>query len=97
MSQAAIGSEVLTLEEVAAYLRVPERTIERLVVQQGLPGRRIDDEWRFLRSAVQDWLRGRTGKDVLLQQAGELADDPILSEVVRRIYEDRGRPETEAG
>jgi excisionase family DNA binding protein len=97
MSQVAETSEVLTLEEAAAFLRVSEDAVQRLAVQQILPGRQIDGQWRFLRAALADWLRERSGKAVLLGQVGALADDESLAELRAKIYEQRGRPETEDG
>src|SRR5437867_3705060 len=41
-------TEVLTLAEAAAYLRVSEADVVRLAQQQDLPGRLIGTEWRFL-------------------------------------------------
>ncbi len=49
--------EVLTLAEAAAYLRLSEDDVVRLVHGQGLPGRLVGKEWRFLKPALQDWLR----------------------------------------
>ena len=54
MSQTVEISEVLTLEGAAAFLRVSEDAVLRLVVQQMLPGRQIDGQWRFLRAALAD-------------------------------------------
>ena len=51
------ASRVLTLSEAATYLRIPQSAVLELVRQQGLPGRQIGPEWRFLRSALDDWLR----------------------------------------
>jgi excisionase family DNA binding protein len=51
------GGEVLTLPEVAAYLRVPEEAVLELVTKDALPGQRIGGEWRFLKRAVVEWLR----------------------------------------
>lgn len=48
--------DVLTLEDAAAYLKVEYGQIRRLVKEQGLPGRKIGEEWRFLRGAIADWL-----------------------------------------
>jgi excisionase family DNA binding protein len=90
------GPEVLTLEEAAAFLRVSEETVRRLAAQQALPGRNIDDQWRFLKSALADWLQLRSGKAVLLAQAGALAHDESLEPLRDAIYRERGRPETEA-
>ena len=40
------GAEVLTLGEAAAYLRVSEEAVLKLVDEGTLPGQRIGDEWR---------------------------------------------------
>lgn len=53
--------DVLTLEDAAAYLKVEYGQIRRLLKEQGLPGRKIGDEWRFLRGALADWLRAPGG------------------------------------
>jgi len=95
MSQVVETAEVLTLDEAAAFLRVSPDAVVRLIVQQALPGRQIEGQWRFLRAALTDWLRERSGKAVLLSQAGTLAQDGSLPEVRATIYRDRGRPETE--
>ena len=87
--------DVLTLPEAAAYLRVPEADVLRLVHDQGLPGRLIGREWRFLKAAVQDWLRGPSRREAILMQIGALKDDPSLEQLVEEIYERRGRPVAE--
>ena len=88
--------EVMTVKELADFLRVPEATVRRYAARFGIPGRQIDQEWRFWRVAVQDWLRGRSGKEVLLSQAGVLEDDvEDLKQLRAAIYRDRGRPEAE--
>jgi excisionase family DNA binding protein len=90
-------SEVLTLEEAAGYLRLPQDTMEREVSQGKIPGRRIDRTWRFHKSALDDWLNGQDGRTVLLNQAGVLADDESLSQLRAEIYAARGRPESSDG
>jgi DNA-binding MurR/RpiR family transcriptional regulator len=88
--------EVMTTKELADFLRIPESTVRRHAARLGIPGRQIDDDWRFWRVAIQDWLRGRSGKEVLLSQAGALHDDAEdLRELRASIYRERGRPEVE--
>ncbi|MBS0201301.1 MAG: helix-turn-helix domain-containing protein [Planctomycetes bacterium] len=53
--------DVLTLEDAADYLKVEYGAIRRMLKEQGLPGRKIGDEWRFLRGALADWLRAPGG------------------------------------
>ncbi len=49
-------SDVLTLAEVAALLRVPPGWVQARAGAGALPGRRLGDDWRFSRSAVLAWL-----------------------------------------
>jgi len=91
-------AEVLTLNEAAAYLRVPETEVLRLVQLQELPGRQIGDEWRFLRAGLQEWLRTparKSGKEALLALAGAWKDDPDIEHIVREVHRRRGRPTPE--
>jgi excisionase family DNA binding protein len=96
----AANGEVMTLAEAAAYLRVAEQELLRLVGQADLPGRLIGSEWRFLKDALQDWLRtpARTASNVGLSAlAGAWKDDPDLQDIVREACRKRGRPVAEEG
>jgi excisionase family DNA binding protein len=92
---AAPEPRVLTLSEAATYLRVPENAVLKLIAEQGLPGRQIGSEWRFLHSALDIWLcapaNGR-GRAALFDFAGRWKSDPHLDELIDQIYELRGRP-----
>jgi|GEM_PF-875359 len=93
-------SDVLTLPEVATYLRLPQSTVLALVSDQSLPGRQIGSEWRFLRTAVNDWLRMPTNmlsNGALLAISGNWKDDPYLDQMLKEIYDQRGRPMLENG
>ncbi len=91
-----VKPQVLTLEEVAAYLRLPSETIARQAAQGQIPGRKIEDAWRFLKAAIDEWLRSHDGRMLLLQQAGALADDEMLPELRKSIYELRERAEIDS-
>ena len=86
---------VLTLKELSMYLRLPEEKIEKEVIQGRIPGRRIEKDWRFLKRAIDDWLRSHDSRTILLHQAGALSDDDTLEELRSNIYLDRGRAEFE--
>lgn len=90
--------EVLTLTEAAAYLRVAEAELIRMVGPRGLPGRLIGSEWRFSKTALEQWLRtppGPSTKESLLALTGAWKDDPHAEEMLKEIYRQRGRPMTE--
>lgn len=90
-----ITDSVLTLKEMAGYLKMPEEKIERQVLQGKIPGKRIEDEWRFLKTAVDEWLRSYDTRSILIRQSGVLSDDENLSELRTMIYSQRGRSEKE--
>lgn len=55
-SPVGISDDVLTLEEAAAFLKLPADTIRSRAEEGDLPGRRFGSEWRFARVAVLTWL-----------------------------------------
>ncbi|MGD0898611.1 MAG: helix-turn-helix domain-containing protein [Thermoguttaceae bacterium] len=81
--------DVMTLAEAAGYLRLSEGEVLELVRDQGLPSRRIGNEWRFLRAAIQDWLRIPETKDFWSRHFGALKNDPYLGEILQRVDSDR--------
>jgi Helix-turn-helix domain len=93
MSQTTLMPDVLTLEETATYLRLPPELVTREALQGHLPGRQIQDSWRFLKTAIDDWLQTRDTRSILLQQAGVFADDESLAALRDEIYAARQRPE----
>jgi excisionase family DNA binding protein len=48
-------TKILTLPEVASYLRCHPSTIYRLVNQGRIPAWRIDKDWRFDLEAIDRW------------------------------------------
>jgi excisionase family DNA binding protein len=93
-------SEVLNLAEAAAYLRVPEEDVLRLVHEQGLPARQVVSEWRFLRPAIRQWLSQAVPgpqRDFLEASVGAWKDDPYAGEMLKDIFKRRGRRTTEGG
>ena len=45
-------SEILTLEEVAAYLKAGKRTIYRLAAARKIPAFKVGGTWRFSRAEI---------------------------------------------
>ena len=92
--------EVLTLAEAAAYLRLSEAEVLRMVREQRLPARQLGQEWRFLRSAIQAWLSAPMAAQKnqgIWAAAGALKDDPYLDEMLSEINRMRGRPTNQEG
>lgn len=86
-------TQVLTIEEVADYLRLPEEVVLQEALQGHLPGRKIADTWRFLKDAIDDWLKTQDSRAILLSQTGSLAEDDRIDELLEKIYQERERSE----
>ena len=48
--------EVMTLEEVAEYLQVSQKSILRMAQTGKIPAAKVASQWRFMRSVIDDWL-----------------------------------------
>ena len=48
--------EILTLEEVAHYLRLTPQTIYKWAQEQRIPAVKLGKEWRFRKSILDRWL-----------------------------------------
>jgi excisionase family DNA binding protein len=94
MNQKLNLPEVLTLEEAARFLRVPKKAVEELAATGKMPARRVNGQWRLLKVAIEEWLRGRevlSSREAFLRQAGAFKDDPMLEEIVKEAMRARGR------
>lgn len=54
--------EILTVKELAAYLKLAESTVYKLAQDGEIPGRKIGGNWRFSRDQINKWMAG--GDDV---------------------------------
>lgn len=48
--------EMLTIEDVAAYLKLKPQTIYKWAQTGKIPGAKFGKEWRFRRSAIERWI-----------------------------------------
>ncbi|ENG1327120.1 methylation-associated defense system helix-turn-helix domain-containing protein MAD1 [Rhodanobacter soli] len=55
-------SEILTLEEVAAYLKAGKRTVYRLAQKGDIPAFKLGGTWRFRRSELDSWIASSISK-----------------------------------
>lgn len=50
------AKEVMTLEEVAEYLQVSEKSVLRMAQSGKIPAAKVASQWRFMRTVIDDWL-----------------------------------------
>lgn len=51
---------ILTIKEVADYLKVNERTVYRLAGAKKIPAFKVGGNWRFQRSDIEQWIKSQT-------------------------------------
>lgn len=49
-------SNILTVKQLAAYLKMASVTIYRLAARGELPGTKVGGQWRFHKQAIDEWL-----------------------------------------
>lgn len=55
-------SDILTITEVAEYLKVAERTIYRLAAAKKIPAFKVGGTWRFSRAELDQWIKRQTSE-----------------------------------
>jgi excisionase family DNA binding protein len=53
------GSSVLTIDELAEYLKISKSTPYKLAQEGSIPSQKVGKHWRFHKDAVDEWLRQR--------------------------------------
>lgn len=51
-----MNDEIMTLKEVAEYLKLAEKTAYRLAAEGKLPGFKVGGSWRFKASDIDRWI-----------------------------------------
>jgi excisionase family DNA binding protein len=51
--------EILTLKEVADYLKLAEKTAYRLAADGKLPGFKVGGSWRFKAADIERWIEDK--------------------------------------
>jgi excisionase family DNA binding protein len=49
--------KLMTVSEVAGYLRVTKKTVYRLLVRGKIPATKVGNQWRFAKDSIDRWLR----------------------------------------
>jgi len=49
--------EVMTVDEVCEYLRIPKSSLYRLAQGGRIPCQKVGKHWRFHREAIEKWLK----------------------------------------
>jgi excisionase family DNA binding protein len=51
-----VEDEIMTLEEVAKYLKLQPQTVYKWAQEGQIPGAKLGKEWRFRRRILDEWV-----------------------------------------
>ena len=49
-------TDVLTIDDLSSYLKIPKSTLYKLVREGKIPSQKIGRHWRFRKQAIDHWL-----------------------------------------
>lgn len=75
----SMTDDILTIEEVAKYLRVSERTVYDWAQKGEIPAGKIGTVWRFKKSEVENWVNQKLTSDPLKSTDTQIQVKNILS------------------
>ncbi len=50
-------TDIMTIKEVAEYLKVKEKTAYKLVADGKIPGFKVGGSWRFRKGEIDSWIK----------------------------------------
>jgi excisionase family DNA binding protein len=59
----AIHDSVLTIDELAVYLKIAKSTLYKLAQEGKVPGQKVGRHWRFRRETIDRWLDDQAERD----------------------------------
>ncbi|MDR1301135.1 MAG: PTS sugar transporter subunit IIA [Treponema sp.] len=74
-----IQGDILTIDEVAKYLRVSERTVYDWAQKGEIPAGKIGTVWRFKKSEIEKWVNDRLSVHTVLPPVGAVHIDSLIS------------------
>ena len=52
-----MSDEIMTIRELAVFLKIKEKTAYKLVADGKLPGFKVGGAWRFKRDDLEEWIK----------------------------------------
>ena len=71
--------DILTIEEVAKYLRVSDRTVYDWAQKGEIPAGKIGTVWRFKKTEIENWVNARLSSSAFKSNDSEILVKNILS------------------
>lgn len=89
MKNKALSGNLMTLAEIAGYLKVAEKTVLRMIQKDEIPCVKIASQWRFDKGLIDEWILGkmhRSNTDELTLLMQKDADSVPLSRLTAEEF-----------
>ena len=60
--QTEMKTDIMTIREVASYLKLKEKTAYRLAADGKIPGFKVGGSWRFKKTDIERWIEEQKGR-----------------------------------
>lgn len=57
-----MSTDIITIKEVAVYLKLTEKTAYRLTAEGKIPGFKVGGSWRFKMEDIKNWIEEKKMK-----------------------------------
>jgi len=51
-----MSEQIMTVKDVASYLKLNERTVYRMATSANIPAFKVGTSWRFKREDIEKWI-----------------------------------------
>lgn len=58
-----MNANIMTVKEIAAYLKIKEKTAYRLAAEGKIPGFKVGGSWRFRRRDIDRWIDAQSAEN----------------------------------
>lgn len=91
-----MNEAILTIQGVADYLQIDEKTVYRMAQARELPGFKVRRQWRFKRVDIEEWIESRKKSSSAVPGEGSAGRAPAKARRVsashrRTLSANRGR------
>ena len=89
MENNALSGNLMTLSEIAEYLKVAEKTVLRMIQKNEIPCVKIASQWRFDRGLIDNWIMDKmnnTKEDELTRLLQDDADSVPLARLTSEDF-----------
>ncbi|MDC7125049.1 MAG: PTS sugar transporter subunit IIA, partial [Spirochaetales bacterium] len=89
MTEKNLSGNLMTLSEVAKYLKVAEKTVLRMIQKDEIPCVKIASQWRFDQGLIDKWIIGKMNHpttDEITQLMQKDADSVPLSRLTSEEF-----------